>query len=59
MSSKDTPLQRSEAALKKERLAEALRENLKRRKLQKRGRSAASVAPAARDEHAAKDDQRD
>ena len=32
--------QRSEAELKQERLAEALRANLKRRKSQKRGRSA-------------------
>lgn len=32
--------QRSEAELKQERLAEALRENLKRRKSQKRGRVA-------------------
>ena len=46
MSSKETSQQRSEAELKKQRLAEALRENLKRRKSQKRGRSAVQSASA-------------
>jgi hypothetical protein len=40
MSDKTSLPPRSEAELKKERLAEALRENLKRRKSQKRGRTA-------------------
>ena len=42
--------QRSEAELKQERLAEALRENLKRRKSQKRGRVALDKDQAQTDD---------